>query len=807
MYTLILISTMSNLSEIRALVSPYYDEITIACEVFGALVVLGSLVFSPLKNIYRKKQVSTPADAEALVEYTKYFTEKELEKLNVPYVQRIENNVERDVIKEATDFLKSSEQVLIISGESGIGKTRLAIEISKRINKSGKLAGGFKFKGKCLFVNLRHYKHPKDIEEKLNAELSEKRVIIFDDYQYNADIFNEIKHNAFKRNSKLIITTRPIFVDALKDRIGAASVRDLKLERMAIHEILQNLEDEDLKTEIERISEGNPAIALLALDYISEHTDSNSRAIFQGIRTSEEFFDKIIKDFEKEYGEDFIEFLAGGELIGGVTEIPQKYEKIMIGLERNGHIIKQGSGYRLTPDILSEYLINREFFAGTFITHRFEELAREGNGTHILDILDSVMKIKDEREIYRKAAEKLLEIVDNLEPGTEQKKRRIKAGILVYEGFGNLNLVTGILEEFWTDYETLEDGNGLQNLGIFLINISKPYEARKCLEKAKEIFTRNFDNIGISSTTHHLGIIYQQQGSYEEALKLHKQSLETFKEMGDKSGIANSLHAIGNVHFQQGNYSEAVKKYNQSLKMKEELGDKSGIAKTLHQIGMIHQEQGNYSEAVKKYNQSLKMEEEMRNKSGFAKTLHQIGNVHFQQGNYEEALKLHKQSLETFKEMGDKSGIANSLHAIGNVHFQQGNYSEAVKKYNQSLKMEEEMGNKSGIAKILHQIGMIHREKGNYEEALKLHKQSLETFKEMGDKNGIAHTLGQLGRVHEKNEEYVEALKCYLTAFSIFKYLNSPYMQLEQKYMDRLREKMGEERFKEETEKLENSKK
>ena len=454
------------------------------------------------------RKSSTPKDTEALVEYNKYFTEKELEKLNVPYVQRIENNIERNVIEEATDFLKSSEQVLIIAGESGIGKTRLAIEISKRINESGKLAGDFKFKGKCLFVNLRHYKSPKDIEEKLNTELSEKTVLIFDDYQYNMEVFNEIKNNAFKRNSKLIITTRPIFVEALKEKIGAASIRELKLERMDISGILQDLEDEDLKEGIERISEGNPAIALLALDYIKQLPDRSAKEIFQGIRTSKEFFDKIIRDFQKEYGEDFIEFLAGGELTGGVTDIPQKYEKTIIEMEKGGHIARHESKYHLTPDVLSEYLINREFFTGTILKHSFEELAKAENGAYIPEILNSIIKIKDDREIYRKAAEKLLEIVDNLEPDTEQKKRRIKTGITVYDGFGNLNLVTERLGEFWTDYETLDDGNDLQDLGIFLIKISKPYEARKCLEKAKEIFTRNHDNVGISSTSHNLGMIH-----------------------------------------------------------------------------------------------------------------------------------------------------------------------------------------------------------------------------------------------------------------------------------------------------------
>ena len=100
----------------------------------------------------------------------------------------------------------------------------------------------------------------------------------------------------------------------MKERIGTASIRELKLGRMDISGILQNVEDEDLKERIKRISEGNPAIAILALDYLREYPGKNAKEIFQGIITSEEFFDKIIRDFQKEYREDFIEFLFWGHI-------------------------------------------------------------------------------------------------------------------------------------------------------------------------------------------------------------------------------------------------------------------------------------------------------------------------------------------------------------------------------------------------------------------------------------------------------------------------------------------------------------
>ena len=299
-----------------------------------------------------------------------------------------------------------------------------------------------------------------------------------------------------------------------------------------------------------------------------------------------------------------------------------------------------------------------------------------------------------------------------------------------------------------------------------------------------------------------LGTAFSERGEYGEALKLYDQSLKIFEELGDKSGIATTLHAIGNINQDQGNYEEAVKKYNQSLKIAEELGDKRGIASTLHQLGMIHHQQGNYEEAVKKYNQSLKTFEELGDKRGIATTLHQLGMIHYLQGNYEEAVKKYNQSLKTFEELGDKRGIATTLHQLGMIHYQQGNYDEAVKKYNQSLKMKEELGDRSGIATTLHQIGNVHYQQGNYDEAVKKYNQSLKMKEELGDKSGIASTLGQLGMIYEAKEEYVSALQAYIKAFSIFEALKSPYSQLTSKLISELRDKMGEEEFKAQLEKM-----
>jgi tetratricopeptide (TPR) repeat protein len=253
-----------------------------------------------------------------------------------------------------------------------------------------------------------------------------------------------------------------------------------------------------------------------------------------------------------------------------------------------------------------------------------------------------------------------------------------------------------------------------------------------------------------------LATVYQSLGDWKTALTMYTEVKEIFEKEGDNLNVARILHQLGIINQQQGNYNEAINLYEQSLKIKEELGDKKGIVYSLHELGMIHQQQGNYDEAIKLYQQSHEIRKELGDKQGIAVTLHQLGIIHQQQGNYDEAIKLHQQNLEIFKELGDKHGVAGTLHELGMIHQQQGNYDEAIKLYQQSLNIKEELGNKQGIALTLRQMGWIYEEIDN---------------------------------------NYPEALEKYLSALSIFNELKDPKSKIVEKYISRLREKMGEEVF------------
>jgi tetratricopeptide (TPR) repeat protein len=647
---------------------------------------------------------------------------------------------------------------------------------------------------------LQNFEDPIDCIDFLNLTIQKMTLQI------------EKNNDVIKINEEFLRST---FCEVIADQLAELSSDELKLlYSLALTDIPEEISD---LTSMSRKNVMKTAEGLYSKGFM--HIYGNLISPTAPIKKLSEpkYFEKIGKSLRESIPD---RFNITEELYSKILQSIQPLEDAFL-LERND--ISSISTTEITPDINISTI--KESIKTKIPEIGLDDFVDVDNTEKLLEICSRILwKEKDEKKrrvlfsarslayLFEKNTEKSLQDASMIMGDEEYVNilRRLyleNSKLLIIQG--KWSFAIEILEKAIEISKNIDEiqGDLIIQLGFIFENRGEYDKASKLYKESLRIYKELGDKSGIATTLRNLGNIHLHQGNYEEAVKKYNQSLKIAEELGDKSGIAKALHNLGNIHYFQGNYEEAVKLYNQSLKMGEELRNKSGIAKTLRNLGNIHYFQGNYEEAVKLYNQSLKMGEELRNKSGIAKTLHNLGNIHYSQGNYEEAVKKYNQSLRIAEELGDKSGIATTLHQLGNVQCDQGNYEEAVKLYNQSLKMKEELGDKRGIANSLGQLGMIHLHQGNYEEAVKLYNQALKIDEELGNKSGIASTLHQLGRIDEEEGECSGALRNYFSSLSIFEKLNSPDKEIVTRSISRLRDKMGEENFKEAYQELESNKK
>ncbi len=160
------------------------------------------------------------------------------------------------------------------------------------------------------------------------------------------------------------------------------------------------------------------------------------------------------------------------------------------------------------------------------------------------------------------------------------------------------------------------------------------------------------------------------------------------------------------------------------------------------------------AEAIRFYGEALKLEEDVE---GRLASFEALGSVYRLMGDYERGLESYRSALELAQE---KKKRAEILARIGGVHYSGGDYDESMSSFTEALGYAEEEGSMEE-ALALRGIGNVHLARGDYDRALEYYERSLVMSEKMGDEKGIGGTLNCIGVVHSSRGDCDRALEYY----------------------------------------------
>lgn len=172
----------------------------------------------------------------------------------------INRDVEQIKLKDAID----NNDIVLLTGKPGVGKTRLALEVIRDI-----VAKNISVKAYCI-----SYKYV-DLIEDLNSNLSDvSDIILFVDDANRITEFKQIISyytQSRKKSLKIVITVRDYAFTELKQYLGSINYLLLELPKLNDEEIKQIITGKPFEirhsayyTKIVRIADGNPRVAIMA---------------------------------------------------------------------------------------------------------------------------------------------------------------------------------------------------------------------------------------------------------------------------------------------------------------------------------------------------------------------------------------------------------------------------------------------------------------------------------------------------------------------------------------------------------------
>jgi len=290
-----------------------------------------------------------------------------------------------NMVDEVIEFADSDNEVLVVHGPAGIGKTRLVVEASFQLQA----------------VHPEWTVYTANVHADLDVGLSEIEfdeedgIILFIDDARDADQLERVFDFAAQRRSqvKLVFTDRSIFASALEDRanrfgLDAAMLSLSPLDAETVTNIIRDaygIQDPQSLEWIVQVSEGKPLIAHLLADQIVSDGPARRDPVAAEDTVLEQVFDDVIRDIRRAAEQQgvgdpqklesyFRHVAAVGTLDTGneafmdtfrealslEPDEERRYREIL--LDAVGTIDQRSEFLEVQPDALQEYVVYDTFF-------------------------------------------------------------------------------------------------------------------------------------------------------------------------------------------------------------------------------------------------------------------------------------------------------------------------------------------------------------------------------------------------------------------------------------------------------------
>jgi adenylate cyclase len=284
-----------------------------------------------------------------------------------------------------------------------------------------------------------------------------------------------------------------------------------------------------------------------------------------------------------------------------------------------------------------------------------------------------------------------------------------------------------------------------------------------------------------------LADLHELVGSYEDALELYEVVRDSTSDIRAWAGITSTLRkrgdyerALAAVHeaFQTeglkgedltplwleqswtlavlGRFEQAVDVAEAGLEAAGGRRDRT-VGQLLLQLTRAETIQGHFDAAVEHGRQAVDIFESTEDLRGLATALRALGDAYTQGGRLDEAVAALRRGLILAERTGAVEDIAACLTNLGWAEFERGSREEAVAQTRRAVEHWETIGHGSGRARGYANLAHLLAEGSEYEEALEWCERALEMSRAIGHSLTIADVYDTFARIHLRREEFSEA--------------------------------------------------
>jgi serine/threonine protein kinase/predicted ATPase len=223
-------------------------------------------------------------------------------------------------------------------------------------------------------------------------------------------------------------------------------------------------------------------------------------------------------------------------------------------------------------------------------------------------------------------------------------------------------------------------------------------------------------------------------GRVTEAVGVLESTVEGARQLGDRALEAEGLRGLGLVCIEQGRLERARGLFEQALTILRGAGDRQAEGIVLGSLAIVYHAEGRLEEACAHYEQALAIHRAVGNRQQEGMTSTNLAGVYLAQSRLGEAHALYEQALSILRAIGDQRREGIALGNLASVYGVQGRLEEARAFYEQALALCRAVGDRRFEGIVLGNLAAVFLEEDRLEEAGALCEQALAILRAIGDR-------------------------------------------------------------------------
>lgn len=289
----------------------------------------------------------------------------------------------------------------------------------------------------------------------------------------------------------------------------------------------------------------------------------------------------------------------------------------------------------------------------------------------------------------------------------------------------------------------------------------KGLEVIKLLKESRQNLTETAELLGAQ------GAIFRLTGQRDQALKNFITASKIAQREKDDKAERKYLLSAGIVYDMLGQPQKSGEIIERVLSTAENSGDLIAQAIALHNNGNLLLHTGKNSEAISSFSKALSIYQTLKNEREISQIQGSLGKAFELTGEIPKAIEHYRSAIELSTSINYAEGIALQNNNIGNPLLMQGEIEEALKHFTKALETAKKIGDVRVESLSSGNIGIINAMAGDYALALGFFEKSLAAAEEIRELQQKMQMINNIGCVYQLWGDAQKALERHREAAEI----------------------------------------